>query len=258
MMSRGIPLSRPVVLLHGWTMRGSIFDNLVGHLPPRLDCHAPDLPGHGTQLTAEPTLAAAAQTLADLFETRNLHDAVLVGWSMGAAVAWEYIECFGADRIAGVMTVDMSPKLACDPSWPHGLIGQSRDDLDNTTTRMVTDWLGLAEAAATIMFADRDGAQVYNRQEALSQILSNDSEKMVAMWKALASMDKRAIISKLPCPMLASCGALSRIYPRSAAEWLASSAPQGDLHVFEASGHSPHLEEPVAFADQLVKFTNNL
>jgi len=257
-MSRVIPLSRPVVFLHGWTMRGSIFDNLIAKMPKRFHCHAPDLPGHGSLRTVDPTLGTAAETLSELLETRDIRDAVLVGWSMGAAVAWEYIERFGADRISGLMSVDMSPKLACEPNWPHGLIGQNQDDVNATTQRMVSDWLGLAEAAATTMFARREGAEVYSRQEALLQINANDSDKMIAMWKALVDMDKRDIVRKLPCPLLASCGVLSRVYPQSAAQWLASTAPQGEVHVFETSGHSPHLEEPTAFANRLVKFANSL
>jgi pimeloyl-[acyl-carrier protein] methyl ester esterase len=177
---------RPVVLLHGWTMRGVIFDDLIARLPPELDCHAPDLPGHGTLSAAEPSLAAASQTLSALLEERDLNDVVLVGWSMGAAVAWQYLETFGADRIAGLMSVDMSPKLACGPDWPHGLIGQSAEDLETTTKRMIADWPGMAEAIATTMFADRHGAPGYSRSTALAQILSNDPARMITMWKALA------------------------------------------------------------------------
>tara|TARA_R110002050_G_scaffold206296_2_gene342068 strand:+ start:45774 stop:46553 length:780 start_codon:yes stop_codon:yes gene_type:complete len=253
-----MPRRRPVVLLHGWTMRGSIFKDLVGRLPAEFDCHAPDLPGHGELVTMRPSLEAAAQTMADLLDTHNLDDVVLVGWSMGAAVAWQYIEQFGADRIAGLMTVDMSPKLACGPDWPHGLIGQGEADLDTTTTRMIDDWRGMAEAIATTMFGRREGAAGYSRQNALAQIFTNDPEKMIALWKALVGMDHRGLIGRLPCPLLASCGALSRVYPASAARWLADTAPRGKLHVFSASGHSAHLEEPEAFADRLVDFANSL
>jgi len=253
-----MPRSRPVVLLHGWTMRGAIFDNLIGGLPDRFDCHAPDLPGHGERQADEPSLAAAAQTLADLLEARNLNDVVVVGWSMGAAVAWHYIERFGADRIAGLMTVDMSPKLGSDAGWPHGLIGQGEDDLSLTTERMIADWRGMAEAIATTMFGQREGAPGYSRQAALNQILANDPGKMITMWKALAGMDKRPVIARLTCPLLATCGALSRVYPGSTAQWLAGTAPRGQMHVFEASGHSPHLEEPEAFAARLVEFATKL
>ena len=251
-------MSRPVVLLHGWTMRGSIFDDLIARLPDELDCHAPDLPGHGEQAMIEPSLAAAAQTLADLLETHDLTEVVLVGWSMGAAVAWQFIEQFGAKRLAGLMTVDMSPKLACGPDWPHGLIGQSADDLDITTGRMIADWPAMAEAIATTMFGHRNGAPGYSRADALTQILSNDPAQMIRMWKALTGMDKREVIKQLPCPLLATCGALSRVYPVSTARWLAETAPRGNMHMFAASGHSAHLEEPEAFAARLVDFAAGL
>ncbi|MCY0097014.1 alpha/beta fold hydrolase [Hoeflea ulvae] len=249
---------RPVVLLHGWTMRGSIFDDLIARLPAGFDCHAPDLPGHGEEAAVEPSLEAAAQMLADLLEAQDLRDVVLVGWSMGAAVAWQSIEQFGADRIAGLMTVDMSPKLGCNADWPHGLIDQGESDLTATTERMISDWPGMTEAIATTMFARREGAPGYGRQEALDQILANDPAKMIAMWEALVRMDKTELIGNLPCPLLASCGARSRVYPKSAAEWLAATAPRGRMHAFENSGHSPHLEEPEAFAKTFVAFAGSL
>jgi pimeloyl-[acyl-carrier protein] methyl ester esterase len=156
------------------------------------------------------------------------------------------------------MTVDMSPKLGCAADWPHGLIGQSETDLTATTARMMLDWRGMTEAIATTMFGHRDGAPGYSRQDALDQILANDPAKMISMWQALVDMDKRPVIGRLPCPLLATCGALSRVYPTSAAEWLAEAAPQGDMHVFQASGHSPHLEEPEAFAARLKAFAGSL
>ena len=249
---------RPVVLLHGWTMRGAIFNDLIARLPAELDCHAPDLPGHGERAAEEPSLAAAVQTLSALLEEHDLNNVLLVGWSMGAAVAWQYIEDFGADRIAGLMSVDMSPKLACGPDWPHGLIGQSAEDVETTTGRMLADWPGMAEAIATTMFGHRDGAPGYSRTDALAQILSNDPARMITMWKALAGMDKRQVISDLPCPLLATCGALSRVYPASTARWLAETAPRGEMHSFAASGHSPHLEEPEAFTARLMDFAGCL
>lgn len=206
----------------------------------------------------EPSLEAAAQTLADVLEAEDLRNVVLIGWSMGAAVAWQFIEQFGADRIAGLMTVDMSPKLGCNATWPHGLIDQGEADLNVTTERMIADWPGMTEAIATTMFAQREGAPGYSRQKALDQILTNDPAKMVAMWEALVGMDKKQLIGQLSCPLLATCGARSRVYPKSAAEWLSNTAPRGHMHVFENSGHSPHLEEPEAFARTLIDFAKRL
>lgn len=253
-----MPRQRPVVLLHGWTMRGSIFNDLVARLPAGFDCYAPDLPGHGERAMLEPSLNVAANTLASILKAQDLRDVVLVGWSMGAAVAWQFIEQFGADRIAGLMTVDMSPRLGCNADWPHGLIDQGDADLTKTTQRMIADWPGMTEAIATTMFAGREGAPGYSRNQALDQILSNDPARMIAMWGALVAMDKRELIGQLPCPLMATCGARSRVYPKSAAAWLARTAPHGRMHAFEDSGHSPHLEQPEAFAKTLVGFANSL
>ena len=239
-------------------MLGSIFDDLISRLPPEFECHAPDLPGHGNLAAVEPSLEAAAETLADLLVRHRLTDVLLVGWSMGAAVAWQYIEQFGADRIAGLMTVDMSPKIGCNADWPHGLIDQSESDLTTTTERMIADWSGMTEAVAITMFGQREGAPGYLRQDALAQILANEPAKMIAMWEALVGMDKREVIGQLPCPLLAAYGARSRVYPESAAEWLAKTAPRGRMHRFENSGHSPHLEEPEAFANTLIEFADSL
>lgn len=253
-----MPRPRPVVLLHGWTMRGAIFDDLIARLPTSFACYAPDLPGHGAVADREPSLKAAAETLADLIKTQDLDDVLLVGWSMGAAVAWRFLEAFGTDRIAGLMTVDMSPKLGSRPDWPHGLIGQSEADLAATTERMIADWRGMSEAIATTMFASREGATGYSRQAALTQILANDPARMIAMWRAMTAMDFRPLIARIDRPVLAASGARSRVYPASAAQWLAATAPRGETHVFQASGHSPHLEEPLAFADRLVEFASSL
>ncbi|WP_152599493.1 alpha/beta fold hydrolase [Hoeflea sp. BAL378] len=253
-----MPRPRPLVLLHGWTMRGAIFDDLIARLPASLVCHAPDLPGHGALADREPSLAACAQSVADLIETHDLDDVLLVGWSMGAAVAWRFLAEFGADRIAGLVTVDMSPKLGSGPDWPHGLIGQSEADLAATTERMIADWRGMSEAIATTMFGSREGAAGYSRQAALEQILANDPERMIAMWQAMTAMDYRPLIGRIGCPLLAACGARSRVYPASAAQWLAATASRGEMHVFAESGHSPHLEEPQAFADRLVEFAGSL
>ncbi|SOE16538.1 pimeloyl-[acyl-carrier protein] methyl ester esterase [Hoeflea halophila] len=253
-----MPRQRSVVFLHGWTMRGSIFNDLVARLPAEFDFHTPDLPGHGKRARLEPSLEVAANTLAGVLKAQDLRDVVLVGWSMGAAVAWQFIEQYGADRIAGLMTVDMSPRLGCNADWLHGLIDQGDADLAQTTQRMIADWPGTAEAIATTMFARREGAPGYSRKQALDQILSNDPASMIAMWGALVAMDKRELIGQLPCPLLATFGARSRVYPKSAAAWLARTAPRGRMHAFEDSGHSPHLEQPEAFAETLVDFAGSV
>ena len=77
---------------------------------------------------------------------------------------------------------------------------------------------------------------------------------MAAMWTSLLAADSRGLIPRLDIPLLATHGARSRVYPAESAMWLAENAPSGTRHTFARSGHSPHLEEPEAFADTVAAF----
>jgi len=79
----------PVLFLHGWAMNGALFDDIAGRLGTDFDCHAPDLPGHGSRVAAEPSLDNCAAVARQWIE--RLDRPLLVGWSMGAAVAWRHL-----------------------------------------------------------------------------------------------------------------------------------------------------------------------
>ncbi|MDF0599645.1 alpha/beta fold hydrolase [Psychromarinibacter sp. C21-152] len=249
-------MDRPVILLHGWTMRGAVFDALRVALPAGLRGLAPDLPGHGAAPPAWPMLDVAAEQVQALVAAHP--GALLVGWSMGAAVAWRMVERHGCGGLSGLVTVDMSPRLANGAGWRHGLLGQSAADVARTTERIETDWPGTAGAVAATMFADRAGPAHFPRERALRQILSNDPAVMRRCWAELAGMDLRAAAGQVAVPYLVARGGRSRVYPASAADWLAAQAPEARVHGFAASGHSPPLEEPREMARVLGAFAEGL
>ena len=95
-------------------------------------------------------------------------------------------------------------------------------------------------------------------QQARRLILSQDAAAMQALWEDLLTLDERATIAGIDRPYLVCSGAQSRVYPASAATWLAQAAPQARHQVFARSGHSPHLEEPAAMSDALCRFIRAL
>lgn len=249
---------RKIILLHGWTMNGAIFDRLTHRLPARFECIAPDLPGHATAAHLEPTLDACSDVVAQLLENPTQPRPLLVGWSMGAAAAWRYIARNGTANIAGLVTVDMSPKIVSGPDWPHGLLGQSADDVAASTRHFANDWHRATGGIAATMFASSAGVAGFDWQAARDLALSHNPDAMRALWQDMVQMDAREVIAKIDLPYLVCSGAQSRIYPASASDWLAQTAPDTQRHVFTASGHSPHLEEPDAFAKTIADFTDNL
>ncbi len=249
-------MERTIILLHGWTMRGAVFDTLISHLPRGLRGLAPDLPGHGDTPPAWPMLDAAAASVHALVQ--DAPGAIVVGWSMGAAVAWRMIDLYGTEGLGGLVTVDMSPRIVNGPDWDHGLRKQSAEDVARTTARMQTDWPGTADAITATMFGSREGPTADLRDRTLQQVLSNDAEVMRRCWSELVEMDLRTVIERINVPYLVTRGARSRVYPGSVAGWLAATAPDVRVRVFNNSGHSPPLEEPEAMAAALANFAGDL
>lgn len=248
---------RPVVFLHGWTMRGDIFAGQLARLSGRALCLAPDLPGHGGA-PGPATLNRMAEAVRDLIAARALDRPVLVGWSMGAAVAWRYARRFGAGGLAGLVTVDMSPKIVNEGGWTGGLLGQTPETVAANTRRFAEDWAGSAGAIAAGMFAGLPGPPAFDFDTARARIAACDPAAMLQAWRDLVAMDERATIPALDLPHAVFHGARSRVYPAETAHWLARTAPQAEVTTFAASGHSPHLEEPEAFAAALSRFLDRL
>lgn len=80
----------PVLLLHGWGAFKELWWSTMLALAPHFRVFAPDLPGHGgSPLGAHHDMPSLAQTIADFCTAQGLEDIILVGHSMGGAVAAE-------------------------------------------------------------------------------------------------------------------------------------------------------------------------
>ena len=81
-----------------------------------------DLRGHGGSEHAQSghTVAQYARDLRAFLEALELREPVVVGWSMGALVLWDYVRQFGVDGLRGIVVVDQTPSDYKWPDWPHG------------------------------------------------------------------------------------------------------------------------------------------
>ena len=106
-------------------MSGRFFhEQLDGALPDSFTVVAPDYRGHGQseKVHSGHTVAGYARDLRSLLIALQIERPVLVGWSMGAMVAWEYVKEFGSDSIAGLVVVDQPPSDFAWDGYPFGLM----------------------------------------------------------------------------------------------------------------------------------------
>ena len=239
----------PLVFLHGWTMEGGVFEDIIRRLGADFSCHAPDLPGHGGHVSDFPlTIDGCADFVADYLHRYGLEKPVIVGWSLGAMVAWKLADRYPGVALSGLAAIDMSPKIVNDTHWSLGIRNFEARQNERTLLAIAGDWSAFAARVNTGMYAS-DSQQAH--PETLKIIRRQKPPAMAALWASLAEADAREILPTLGCPTLVMKGAKSRLYPPETASYIADHAPGADLARFERSGHSPHLEEPERFVDVL-------
>ncbi|WP_208983761.1 alpha/beta fold hydrolase [Pannonibacter carbonis] len=238
--------SPAIVLLHGWSCHAGFFEPQLQALSGKAQVLVPDLPGHGqTGDAAGLTIEAAADAVIELLQDRDLSNVVLVGWSMGAHVAYALAERHGTSRLKALVALDMTPKVVNDATWRGGV----RDGLDilhnaEVLEAIIPRWPQMAERIAARIFATGRKPDPQTLAYARREVLAADPALLKPMWASLTAQDFRAFLPRLDCPLHLVCGGQSALYDASVADWHSDNVPGVSVHGFGSSGHAPHLEEP--------------
>jgi len=245
----------PVVMLHGWSQSAAMFRHQIDEFSHVTRVIAPDLRGHG--LSEKPSsgyrVARLARDLDLLLDQLHVQSADIIGWSMGASVAWSYIELFGSRRIRKLVLVD---EPACVVRLPD------MTPQDVVAAGAIFDLPGLQELLAGLTGPDSravrqgflDGMLSREADEATRQWLMAENLLMPAGYAAAllldhATQDWRDLIPTIDVPTLVIGGKASHVNPLSQ-EWIASRIPGAKLAIIDAAdrgSHFPFLENPALF-----------
>ncbi len=255
----GDPAGRPVVLIAGFKAAATSWvlqqDALIGEGARVI---AFDRRGHGT--SEAPTFGARmsrhGKDLGDLLTALDLSGAVLVGGSQGGSTIWAYVSLFGAERLAGIVTVDQTPKMLNTEDWAYGFYDYDRSVMGTKFEHGVpptgrgTPPAERGERLIRLMSAMRiDPARTVPTTYTLPELaLLNDH----------AVQDWRDVIARLDVPSLFVAGRDSELWP---CEHAAASAALNGLAasvIIEDCGHAANIEQPDRFNELLVDFIARL
>lgn len=124
-----------LVMMHGWTSSHDIFEEPVSKLKEKARCIIYDHRGHGGSRNAnhdKPTMETLAGDLNEIIHGLSLSNVTLLGWSMGAGVALNYVRIYGCDALKQIVLCDMTPKQINDEEWKLGLYqgAYTREDME--------------------------------------------------------------------------------------------------------------------------------
>jgi pimeloyl-[acyl-carrier protein] methyl ester esterase len=248
---------RPLIFLHGWSSHGGYFAPQVEAFRESHHVLVPDLPGHRRSIAplTELSIPHLADRLHEAITARGLQHVILVGWSMGAMVAFDYIARHGSAALDGLVIEDMTAKIVNDFEWRLG-IRNGFDAAQNAAVlqAMQADWAGYATGSLPRLFArtQRPDQKLYDWIG--GEIVNNDGRAMAALWASLAEQDHRTLLPRLRLPVLLLHGSDSQLYDPAVAEWMEAQIPGARRICLERTGHTPHLENPAAYNAALKTF----
>ena len=258
----------PVVLIHGLGDEADTWRHVFPALARWRRVIALDLPGFGRSEKPRRayTLAFFARTVTELLASLGIRKALLVGHSMGAAIAqrlalaqpqWaERLVLIGgglpiqARRPTGPLWLFLTPGVG---EIVYTSLRRSQEGAYATLTPYYYDLAALPPADRAFL-RERVWARVWSagqRRAFLSAL----------RWLAadtLARADRfRARLAKLQVPTTILWGEHDLIVPPAAGTALATLLPQARLQLIGASGHLPHQERPEQVVEALHEILTN-
>lgn len=227
----------PIVFVHGWSCDRSYWAGQIEHFSKARRVVSVDLAGHGQSGLQRDdwSVAAFGADVAAVLDALDLHEAVLVGHSMGAAVILEAAQQ-APKRVAGLVAVDYFFDVD---------VATSDADRENMLSRVRGDFRGATDAWVRSLFVARSNPALVNR-------IAHDMADAPADI-GLASLDGvmrhsgAAALEKVSAPM----HIINSDRRPTNLDAARRHKPNVALSIVVGSGHFPHLEAPDDFNQTL-------
>ncbi|MHB8466999.1 MAG: alpha/beta fold hydrolase [Acidimicrobiales bacterium] len=248
----------PVVLAHGWTNARSVWAPVARRLVRaghRVIAY--DQRGHGVSTTgSEPfSVARLGFDLRDLLIELDVHDAVLVGHSMGGMTIMSLI---GEDAVA----VKESARAVVLVATAASGLGR-HPAADAAIARIITGRGARAAIASPLgprLVRGAYGAKPrYAHLEAMrAMAAATPGPVMADAFVSMASMDLRSGLAGCPVPATVVVGTRDRLTRRTFARAIADAIPDAELVVYEGAGHMLPLEEPNRLVEIITRSSSSV
>jgi len=250
----GNPAGPPILFIHGSFQSSLSWMDQAAD--PRLTAKyrliAFDLRGHGASDKPDDPAAYRdgarwAGDVSAVIDALHLDRPVVVAWSYGARVLDDYLQAHGDARLGGIVYVDARSRM-----------GPAADPPDRDQIRIARQ--ALSDDPGILIQATRDfvllclKAPIPSRQVDLLTLASMQTPAYVRQAMSGRPLAEEAVMKAIDIPVLIVQGADDRVVNPTVADYTHALIPGSTLSLYPGVGHSPFLEAPERFDEELSAF----
>lgn len=233
----------PLVLIHGYPLDHSIWDEVVPLLSPDFDLVIPDLRGFGESTSAKPqwSMQDLAEDVARILDHLEIESAFLAGHSMGGYVALAFAKKFPG-RVRGLALI-ASQTAADSPEKKADRIQQAAQISRDGTGETVA---GMTPKLSTDSKVQQLVHDMMKRQKPAG---------FIGSLHAMAGReDTLPMLADYDYPLIVIHGDEDNLIPLQRAHDVQAAVPRAQLVQIHKAGHMPMIEAPQQVADALKRF----
>jgi pimeloyl-ACP methyl ester carboxylesterase len=234
---------RVFVLVHAAGSNAGMWRRQLDALGERHSAVALDFPGHGRSsgVAGRSTIAEYATFLIEFLAAIELGRCILVGRSMGGAIALA-VAAGRPDLVEGLVVVCSAARFTLDEAG----LATLRDVVRGRLPQQFT-----AET-----FSPATGLELM--REAWTEQVKTDPRVRYGDLLACQAFDGRELLAAVRAPTLVVAGADDRVTPPGQAAEIAGAIPGARLEVVPQAGHQVPLEQAARFNGLLTAFAESL
>lgn len=227
-----------VILLHGFCSTSQAWDRTVAILSPDFEVQAPDWPGFGSEIHAQPlsSIEAMADHVLRLADARRADRFHVVGHSMSGFVVQQLLLAY-PQRVGRAVLYGTFAAMRDGGRFETAAETAAKlqaEGIARTVERIVTGWFV-------------DGAHHPEHPACVAQGQQMSMAAAQAAMAACEGVDFSARLAEMRAPTLVIMGEKDRTVRLDAAVALARGMADGALCVLPRAAHAAHLEQPALF-----------
>ncbi|WP_407312825.1 alpha/beta fold hydrolase [Desulfosporosinus sp. SB140] len=231
--------SLPIILIHGAGGSSQCWSKQLSSLQNLEKLIAVDLPGHGNSggdLLSD--IAAMAEFINDFSQALALETFILVGHSMGGAIAQEFT-LRHPEKVKGLILIGAGARLRVSQ--------------------------GILDACASGQMPFRDVNHLYGsatsedqKAKEMKKLQEIPPEVFWADFQACNTFDRIGEVEKIKIPSLILVGDEDVMTPVKYSEFLVGKLPKADLRIIKHAGHMCMEEKANEVTEEIRSFLNQL